>query len=348
MANNKNLNKDLRNLGFGNIMNGPSNIESACVFDLDLTLGDFSSIMYFGEIYAPYNLIYTENFTDSIKIEYIKKLKEYGKNTNDFLKTLRNRFENSLHKNKIEEKILRLNLHDILLPLVKSFEKGDITTFVIYSNNSNLYALQYAGENISKMFKIPYLFSHYISRNDERRTPDGPSNGYRKKTFETLTNILPGLKEEKLLFMDDNPHPDLMRKNISYINVKPYFSSIDVDDIETIWNIFKDILKECLKIYNLSEDDFINLYHIRHILGVKDLDDLETKYFLYTIRYLSKNKSPFIEDKTLSRQIESYITKVNRLEGGRRKRKHTRKIRRSNKSLKSNSCNNNRKNRKQH
>ena len=309
---------------------------SACVFDLDLTLGDFGSISYFGDVYAPESLILSYNLSNDDTQAYMKILDNYTPNIKDLLNTLRDSFENELYMEGIQDKILRPNLYNILSPLVKNYKNGNINIFAIYSNNSGQYNLEYAGRRISKMFGIPQLFSEYISRNDPRRIYDGPPSGYRKKTRATLEHILTGLDEEKLLFMDDNPHEDLLNKKLIYIDVEPCFSIIEYKDIEIIWSLFETAFKECLERYKVTEEEFFNLHHITLYLQAKNLEDMKNKYISYTKPLLSKTKQLFIEDESITKEIDSYIKKVSRQEGGRRKRIHQtqRRLRRLRKSIK--------------
>jgi hypothetical protein len=277
-------------------------------------------------------MILTEHMSPEKKGQYVKLISEYSDTIKDFLRELCSTFEDELFSIGIQDKMLRKDIHSILSPLVKESEKGNIGAFIIYSNNSSLYNLEYAGDRISKLFDIPYLFSEYVSRNDTRRIHDGPPSGYRKKTLATLQHILPGLVEEKVLFMDDNPHPDLLEKNITYIQVEPYTSPLKYKDSENIWSIFEKTFNICLEKYKLEEDDFFNLYHVKNYLRVKNLLDMKNKYLSYTNSLLSDVISPFIEDETITSQIDSYIKKISPSEGGRRKR--TRRLRRIRKTIK--------------
>ena len=115
--------------------------------------------------------------------------------------------------------------------MVKEYKKQNILGFIIYSNNGNIYSLEYAGRLIQKIFHEPNLFLHYLERGNSRRDQYDKldRNGYPTKTFNTIKKLVPTV--HKVLFMDDIIHDDLMNESsITYIHVNPYVYNFTNDD----------------------------------------------------------------------------------------------------------------------
>jgi hypothetical protein len=296
------------------------------VFDLDLTLGDFRVIDYFGLIYEPALIAGRDAKTKEARDEDKKKWNNYYNDDNikNYLLELRNNFEEALHKNpQIINRILRPDLNKLLEPLVKAYKKNKIEKFIIYSNNSSMYSLHYAGREINRMFdtKIDFV---YIDRTSKLRDEfDGDITGARSKTIKTIEKIIEhNIKKEDLLFLDDMipKHEDFdifLNGTTNYINIPPYYSEIKDDELESIWNIFEK------EFSNLTH----NLTHIKIKLQANNLDELKNKYLEY-----SHLRGPFIEYKPedkitniITQQIQPYINHILTVKGGRKK-KRTRKI----------------------
>jgi len=298
--------------------------KGVCVFDLDLTLGDFGSIDYFGLVYNP-NVFPLLNLLNESDIELFENnINSYTDNQNKFLIELRKRFEKKINNIGIEDKIFRPNIKKILSPLVQAYKDKKVEGFIIYSNNANLYNLEYAGSRIMEMFNTPELFKAYLSRNDTRRLEyDGTPKGDRPKTYATLNKIIP-VDENKILFMDDIYHDDLYSRALTYIHVPPYFSSLTDTDILKLWDNFEDVFNTCLNEFNISNEEIFNLYHIKYYVQSTSLDDMKNKYLSYV--RLSK-PSVFNENaEMIKARIDSYTSTLTIQEGG--KRKKTRKTKR--------------------
>ena len=298
--------------------------KGVCVFDLDLTLGDFGSIDYFGLVYNPSVFILLNQIPDSDVEHFKETINLYTTNQKNVLTNLRSRFEQKIHSTGIEDKIFRPNIKKLLVPLVQAYKDAKVEGFIIYSNNANLYNLEYAGSRIMEMFNTPELFKAYLSRNDSRRLEyDGPPKGDRAKTYATINKIIP-VDENKILFMDDIYHDDLYSRPLTYIHVPPYFSPLKDVNILELWEDFEDIFNSCLNEFSVTTEEFFNLYHIKYYVQATDLQDMQEKYLAYS---RVANPTVFNENaEMIKNRIESYVSSLTTYDGG--KRKKTRKSKR--------------------
>ena len=296
-----------------------------CVFDLDNTLGDFRIIDFFGMVYEPKCLLgYPQLSVDTIdKIK--KEIDKYDETTKTQLQSLRDDFE--LAASVFNIYMIRPKLKEILSPLVKEYKKGNINGFIIYSNNANLYALEYAGRAIQRMFNEPNLFIKYLDRNsidrDEFDSKDG--EGYRTKTVATIKKLFPDIKP-KILFMDDLVHDDFVKNNVSYVHVPAYTSNVGDDQLNNIWAEFE-------KVFNASDikNTIFNLYHIKDYLQYKSLEDIKNAYLKYSkINEDDEfHKSNFQENITMIKNnISQYINTLTK-KGGKRKTRRFKNSRQS-------------------
>jgi hypothetical protein len=289
-----------------------------CVFDLDNTLGDFRVIDFFGLIYEPKVITgYINKKTDK---DFFKlKINQYSDEEYDFLESLRNKFEKEIHKEKLDKDILRHDLKDILEPLIEQYKKHKIQGFIIYSNNGNLYALEYAARSIQTMFHAPHLFLNLMDRYHPLRDKyDGDADGARSKMVATIKQIYPLLQNAHLLFMDDLIHNDFFTNlDSTYVLVPRYESNIPNERLEELWNVFEKVF------YSFSEEEqkmFFSLYHIQSYLNINSLDELKLQYLDYSKKH-GANK-PFHDNlKMIHEKIHSYIMKLPKVGGKRKTRK---------------------------
>lgn len=285
-----------------------------CVFDLDNTLGDFRIIDFFGLLYEPTCILGFPDISNDTR-NSLKKHIDYSPEIKEQLQNLRDSFETALDEKGYNKYMLRPKLKDILSPLVKQYKNNKIIGFIIYSNNANKYALTYAGRAIQNMFNEPNLFIHYIDRKnsirDEHDSKDG--EGYRTKTLNTIKKAAPQIKDEKILFMDDLVHDDLMNSNITYIHLPTFTSNVDNDELPNIWDLFLSVL-------NKYPDLVLpNLYHVNTYLKCNTLEDIKNRYLNYSKmnEHDQFQKNTFQENLT---NIKSKISQfVNASKGGKRK-----------------------------
>ena len=294
-----------------------------CVFDLDNTLGDFRVIDFFGLLYEP-KVITGFIPKKEEKEQMLNIINAYSEEEKEFLKELRDTFENELHKSNLDENILRDNLKEILEPLVEQYKKHKIQGFIIYSNNGNLYSLEYAGRAIQRIFNSPKLFIAYLDRYSTLRDKhDGAPEGARTKTVDTIKETVPNLENKNILFMDDIIHNDFYTNlEITYILVPRYESNIDNERLEDIWDLFINVFNSFSK---EKHELFFNMYHIKTYLNAKSLDTLDYQYFQYSKS--TKHTKPFHDNLRMIREkINSYISKLPKSKiGGKRKTKKRRK-----------------------
>lgn len=290
--------------------------KGVCVFDLDNTLGDFTSIMSYGLLFEPSVISNYYNMTQDKRDEYNAHI-NYDTETIELLQSLRDKFEDELDKKGINNNIFRPNLIDILTPLTDEVDKR-ISGFVIYSNNSDPYSLQYAKRYIEKTFHKT-LFLDLLDRNHPSRIHDNrPSNGNRSKLISTVKDVLhlDNLQDKNILFMDDmDVHTDFLKAN--YIQVEPYFNTHTINN----WNIFENIIKE------FDIEKIFNLYHVKNVLKINTIS--EFKKLIYT----PNEKSDSFENdaESIKNKVHLYIDNLPKIGGkkryARRKRKTVKKKR---------------------
>ena len=305
--------------------------KGVCVFDLDNTLGDFRAVDFFGLLFEPKVLpnLYTMNSND--EKYYNSIIKNYDDDMFDFMEKLQNTFEKEIHLKDLDEEVLRPGIKEILNPLVQEFKKGNIEGFIIYSNNSNLYALEYAGRALEKLFNTKKLFIKYLDRNNKLRDKyDGDRVGSRLKTVNTIKFILPELKDKNILFMDDLIHNDFYtRAEVTYVHVPAYETNIPDSKLDDIWDVFQTIFKSTPED---EQEKFFKLFHIKNYIRVNNLDDIKKRYLEYS--KATSNVKEFKENlHIISDKIRKFANSFNNSKGGsvskkRRKSRRTYKRRR--------------------
>ena len=299
--------------------------QGICVFDLDNTLGDFRIIDYFGLLLEPKIIPNHYGYKNEKNEELLKMINSYSKEEKELLLMLRDSLEKEIENEGLNNKILRPKLKEILEPLVDQYKKHKIKGFIIYSNNANLYSLEYAGRTIQNIFKTPHLFLKYLDRNHEERTLDKKDHsGYPSKMVNTIRQYT--LIKSPILFVDDLIHNDFYidYENVTYIHIPPFETDANKLDLQIAISLFEDIFED------LSKDKknmFFNLYHIKHILQLHNFNDIEQKYLEYSkerrIPSKFKENLPMIEEK-----IKTFIKKVS-TKGGAKTQKKTIKTRRN-------------------
>ena len=231
---------------------------------------------------------------------------------------LRDSLEKEIEKEGLNNKILRPNLKGILEPLVDQYKKHKIKGFIIYSNNANLYSLEYAGRAIQNIFHTPKLFIKYLDRNHDERTLDKKDeSGYPSKLVKTIRQYSNG----NILFVDDIIHNDLYidYENVTYIHIPPFDTYADTLDLQMIISLFGDIFDDLTK---AQKDTFFNLYHIKNFLKINNFDEIE-KYYL---EYSKQTRNPRIFQENLpmiEEKIQTFIKKLPSGSGGKRKKTKT-------------------------
>jgi ferric iron reductase protein FhuF len=280
---------------------------AVCVFDLDNTLGDFRIVDFFGLLLEPKVIPNFFGYDKSKKEDFFNIINGYSKKEKDLLKSLRDKLEKEIDNDTKNDKILRPNLKEILSPLVEQYKKHKIKGFIIYSNNANLYSLEYAGRAIEHMFQTPNLFIKYLDRNHEERTKDRiDHSGYPSKMVNTIRQYTNN--KSPILFVDDLVHNDFYidYENTTYIMIPPYVSDADILYNQIIIATFEDLLDE---LSETEKTDFFNLYHIKEILKIDNFNTLEEHYLFYSKP--KKENNEFIENMPMIQEkIHKFIKKV--------------------------------------
>jgi FMN phosphatase YigB (HAD superfamily) len=294
--------------------------KKVAVFDLDGTIGDFTCVDYFSYVYD-IETILSDNLSKISK----KKLKEeyrlYDDETLKFLKELRETFEDKMIKEGFTQLLLRPNIVEIIKLL-----KKEVGGFMIYSNNGNLYNLEFAGRAIENMTDSPGLFKAYMHRSDSIRDEfDGIVTGARLKTVNTIkkaTKRFLHFEPSKIIFFDDIIHPDLMyNMDVNYINVNRFDANIREDKVEEIFLLFESVLYDMFKKYKTMGSKFFNLYHIKEYLKIGDIEHMGDIYLRHC--KVDYRTVQFKNDYDL---VKTRIEEFNKIkEGGKRKRK-TKKV----------------------
>lgn len=309
--------------------------KGVAVFDLDNTLGDFSSVDYFSNIYDIEALLRNPFTHPKTKITLKKQYELYPQNVKSFLKDLKEEFEIALDKEGFTKKILREDIHLIMAPLIENIDKKSLAGCMIYSNNANPYVLEFAGRAIEREFKRNDIFFAYLERGNPIRDEfDGISSGYRKKTVQTVQKATKEFRHievqpSDIIFFDDLIHPDFQDKGATYVHVKPYYEKITEQDTHKIFSIFEGVLYDLFRRYKDVPSHFFNLYHIKNMLKVYSVEMMEEDYMSNFQEARHNNfvsDYPIIKDKidTFTNSIKKYVSTY-----GGRKRAYSLKKKRS-------------------
>lgn len=318
--------------------------KGVAVFDLDSTIGDFTSIDFFSYIYDIDTILRGSSTSDKIKVTLKKEYKNYSTETKDFLIELRDNFEVALDKYGYTELILRTNIDNIFSLLINQIDKKSLAGCMIYSNNGNPYTLEFAGRALERAFDRKDIFFAYLDRNNPIRDEfDGNKSGARKKTVATIQKTVKefrninDLEPSDIIFFDDLIHDDLADKNVNYVHVKAFYSTIHQDILKEMFSLFEDILYKLFKKYKDMGEKFFNLYHIRNIAHVSSIEGMEEAYLNHSREnYHSHFVSDYPEIKDKLYTYIELIQKYKNSSGGKRKRTTKRNKKTSKKSVKKN------------
>jgi len=303
--------------------------KGVAVFDLDGTLGDLSSIDYFSNIYDVDTILRNTGVSQKNKDLLKKSYQSYSKEIKEFLLELRDTYEKKLNALGFTQLILRDDIEKIMNTLIKAIDNKSLAGCMIYSNNGNPYTLEFVGRAIERYYKRNDIFFGYLDRaNPIRDEFDGHLSAGRKKTFDTIRKAtkelrnISDIKESDVIFFDDLIHPDLKEKNVHYVHVKQFHSIIHQHMLQQMFSIFENTLYVLFAKYKNVGAQFFDLYHIKNIVGLTSIEEMEEHYLNYSRedyhpRFVSDY--PEIKDK-LDTYIES-IKKYASHTGGRKRRR---------------------------
>jgi len=310
------------------------------VFDLDGTLGDLSSIDYFSSIYDIDAVLRGVSLSQKNKDLLKKKYQTYSKEVKEFLLELRDTYEKELDKFGFTELILRTDIKNIMNPIISAIDNKSLAGCMIYSNNGNPYTLEFVGRAIERYYDRTDIFFAYLDRAHPLRDEfDGSLSGSRKKTFDTIQKVtkklrnIPDIEPSDIIFFDDLIHPDLKEKNVNYVHVKQFYSVVHQYKLQEMFSIFEETLYQLFRKYKSISTQFFELYHIKNVLGLTSIEQMEEDYLNYS---RENYHSPFISDYfEIKDNLDTYIDSIKKYasytSGGKRKSVTRRRSKYSNK-----------------
>jgi hypothetical protein len=307
--------------------------KGVAVFDLDGTLGDLSSIDYFSNIYDIDTILRSTGISQKNKDLLKKNYNSYSKEIKEFLLELRDTYEKKLTKYGFTQLILRDDIEKIMNPIVSAIDDRSLAGCIIYSNNGNPYTLEFVGRAIERYYERKDIFFAYLDRaNPLRDEFDGGLSGARKKTFNTIKKVtkeirnISEIQPSDVIFFDDLIHPDLKEKKVHYVHVKQFHSIIHKYKLEEMFSLFEDTLYELFMKYKTIGGQFFDLYHIKNIIGLSSIEQMEEHY----LQYSREDYHPtFISDyPDFKDKIDTYIDSIKKYAshtGGRKRKSSTKK-----------------------
>jgi len=233
------------------------------VFDLDETLGYFTEFGIFWDCLN--NYFKSKN----------KNLSEYD-------------FNNILN---LYPEYIRPNIINILFYLKESKKSNCCHKLMIYTNNQGPKEWSY---NIMHYFenKIKYkLFDQIISAFKVNGRKVELSRTTHNKTHKDFIKCTQISENAEICFLDDNYYPEMVHDNIYYINVKPYYYDLPINEI----------LKR-----------FINSGLYKNIIQTKNQKEFEeiilNEFKKYNYDYIEKTKEEYEIDKILGKQIMNHLS----------------------------------------
>jgi len=222
------------------------------IFDLDETLGSFTELGI---------------FYDALESYYSHKLTK-----KDFFNLL-----------ELYPEFLRPNIIKILSYLKSKKVNGTCDKIIIYTNNQGP---KNWAQNIRKYFeeKLNYkLFDRVIAAYKIGGKQIEKNRSTHDKSAKDFFNCTKFSKDSKLCFIDDQYHPFMNCKNVYYINVQPYASTIPYQIMINRYYEKNTATIHDRELFNRKMLSVMNKYHFNHkILS----DDNSQKYIIASINLL--------------------------------------------------------------
>jgi len=249
------------------------------VFDLDETLG------YFTE----YGI-----FWDSLA-HYLKKKDKPPLTQNDFDEIL-----------DLYPEFLRPNIINILTYLKGKKQSNCCHKMMIYTNNSGP---REWSQHIIKYFekKLNYkLIDQLIAAFKVNGKTVEICRTTHTKTHKDLIKCTKIPASAEICFLDDTFYPEMANDNIYYINVKPYYYDLKMDDMIQKFKE-SDVGKKILDETNIDADFE---------------DKMKEQIKLYEYEYLDKDFNEYELDKILGKQIIVHLQDFFKKSGKSKTQKH--------------------------
>ena len=267
----------------------------ACIgFDLDETLGRFSTPHYNTLFLQPHIVLYEEGqFSGRYGTQQYPAPIPLSPTLRKQLDTAFNMFANCLAEKERTANLglLRPGIVEIAKQLYESKQRGQVRSVLIYSNNGNLALLHLAGKMIEKLADAPGLFCNYLHWFHPSRATEveyGRPGAARKtiavlqKAFQEGSCTSELVEPENIFFIDDIQHENIFSAigPNHYIQVLPY--KFDADP---------HLIDECFRNVKIESGLESNSEYWAYIqsLGTRTLDDIMRFLKQNQIRFLSKS-----------------------------------------------------------
>jgi len=220
-------------------------------FDLDNTLGYFSHIGVWADLFSLDNLENQFNFALNPNFKLSPALR----------KTLRAAeklyIKKVLESPKIVKSILRPNLDAMILPLIHAKKKGKVRAICIYSNTWNTFTVHLGKVLIETIYNCENLFDCAIDASHPIRARDwlNKDQGKQIKTFAVLKSIFKELCNVKgtirpsdILFVDERAEKHQIAEEVSeglvYLKPTEYLPKVSMSLLHDIFDIGIEVLEE--------------------------------------------------------------------------------------------------------
>lgn len=206
-------------------------------FDLDETLGRFSTAHYHTLFLQPHIVVYEGVWSGLYGSRLIPPPIPLSPTLKSLLDNAFSRFVSCVASKEAQDPplgLIRPSMVDLIQRLKALKDEGEVKAVVIYSNNGNLSLLHLAGQVLETLTNAPGLFCNYIHWYHpfrEREVRYGaPGNATKslailKKAFQTGLCTPAEIPHDKIYFFDDldPPHYDLYSElEERYIQLEPY------------------------------------------------------------------------------------------------------------------------------
>ncbi len=247
------------------------------VFDMDETLGHFSQLHIFWSILKEY---FSEN--------------NYKYNNKDFFKLV-----------DTFNLFLRPEIIDILNYLIKEKKNKRCDKIMIYTNNQGPKTW---AESIRDYFhnKLNYkIFDQIIGAFKVGNKQIEVCRTSHYKSIKDLINCTKLPQETKILFVDDQHHPEMEGNNVVYLHIKPYVYKYKfIDMINSFYTENHDVIQKLSgneKYYKFFKDRLVNYSDITENKTQleEDIDKILSKKI---IQHLSEFFKTRRTDKTRKRR----------------------------------------------
>lgn len=300
------------------------------VFDLDETLGHFSEIGILIEALSilKANHFFKESIMSNSKTNSKTNNKPNSKSKSnvkkDYFHTISKLFFNELMDTFPE--FMRPNIIKIFKKL-KTLKRNKDVKVVLYTNNMGprnwtLYIKNYIEHKINSK-----IFDKIITKYDRHHKHNCRTTHH--KTYSDLIKCLTsgGIisnkhdKKIKILFFDDQNHPEMKDKNVKYVKLVPYQVKIPFQKMIQRFNLANSGEKDIFKGYFSLKPEITQEAFYKSLLEI--LNTINNKH----LKFRKKNDKATRKDLLESKKILKAIQKFTKSKSRKKKQKKTTKTR---------------------